>query len=110
MSVNPIPPTGDWSWHEVTYRLRCRGWTFKTLGDANGVHPSAFSRLRRVADGRHQATLARAIGLSPLAMWPSRYEPETGRPLTHSEWESATNSREPSCTTEQSPAAVVSSS
>jgi lambda repressor-like predicted transcriptional regulator len=94
----------------VIRALAARGLTLAALARSAKCVPSDFAHVQRQIRAKRQAQIAAAIGLSPLAIWPSRYEPETGRPLTHSEWESATNSGEPSCTTEQSPAAVGSSS
>lgn len=84
-----LPKTPDWPWHRVLYELYERGHSLASLGRRFACAPSNFANVRRQARPGRQAQIASAIGLSPLAIWPSRYEPSTGRPLTHREWKCA---------------------
>lgn len=96
MKANPDnrPRPGDWPWYEVIYRLRRQGVRLSDLAAAERRHVAAFSRVQHRPDSTRQWQIASAIGLSPLAIWPSRYDPDTGRPLSAAEWLAATNAGE----------------
>lgn len=83
------PKTPDWPWHRVLFELAERGHSLASLGRRFACVPSNYANVRLQARPGRQAQIASAIGLSPLAIWPSRYEPSTGRPLTYREWKRA---------------------
>lgn len=86
MINDAIPQPGDWPWHRVLYALRERGETLVSLSRPTQRDPSGFSHVKNHARPFYQAVIAAKIGLSPLAIWPSRYDPESGRPFIDQEW------------------------
>ncbi len=84
--MHPYHQTPDWPWHRVLYELAERGMTLAKLSRQVGCVPSSFANTRLRPQPRRQQQIAAVIGLSPMAIWPSRYEPGTGRPLTAKEW------------------------
>lgn len=84
--MTDAPKTPDWPWYDVIRALAARGVTLAALARSAKCVPSDFAHVQRQIRAKRQAEIAAAIGLSPLAIWPSRYEPTTGRPLMPAEW------------------------
>lgn len=79
------PSAGDWPWHKVLYELAEAGWTLNSLAARHGRNQTIYSHIRRLPRPKAQAELAAAIGLSPLAIWPTRYEAD-GKPVSTVAW------------------------
>jgi lambda repressor-like predicted transcriptional regulator len=86
MVFDGLPQPGDWPWHKVLYALRERGETLTSLGQLAKREASGFAHVKNHARPFYQSVIAAKIGLSPLAIWPSRYDATSGRPLTEREW------------------------
>ncbi len=63
----------DWSPNRVLYELREKGWSLRALAARNGVHVSGLSQALYGRYPRAQERIARALGLNPRIIWPSRY-------------------------------------
>jgi len=81
------PRAGDWPWHRVVYELADKaGLTLTELAAQHGRDgPTIYSHIQRFPRPAAQAELAAAIGLSPLAIWPTRYEAD-GQPVSTVAW------------------------
>ncbi|VUX47887.1 hypothetical protein DF3PA_80047 [Candidatus Defluviicoccus seviourii] len=79
--------TPDWPWHRVVYELVDKaGLTLKALADQHGRRgPTIYSHIQHYPRPAAQAEIAAAIGLSPLAIWPTRYEAD-GKPVSTVAW------------------------
>ena len=80
--MNPYP---DWPWWRVKAALEERGTTLAATARSIGLTKAAANRTKVVPGPRMQAAIAAAIGLSPMAIWPSRYTAE-GRPVFRTGW------------------------
>lgn len=79
------PRAGDWPWHKVLYELAEAGWTISALAARHKRNRTIYSHIRRLPMPKAQAEIAAAIGLSPLAIWPTRYEVD-GKPVSTVAW------------------------
>lgn len=79
--------TPDWPWHRVVYELADKaGLTLKALAERHRrSHSTIYSQIQHYPRPTAQAELAAAIGLSPLAIWPTRYEAD-GQPVSAVAW------------------------
>ena len=81
---NSRSSNGDgWSAARIKYELAERGHTLTSLAKANGYHHTAGSRVLRVPWPALETIIAAAIGVSPLEVWPDRYDPDTGVPKAY---------------------------
>ena len=68
-----LPQAIDWHPADVLAALKKRGHNLAGLSVANGYHPTAAGKALRQQWPAMEALVARAIGLPPQAIWPSRY-------------------------------------
>ena len=80
--TNPYP---DWSWPKVKYELELRGQTLAAIARRLNVTPQAARLVKDRPLPRLQEAIATAIGISPMAIWPSRYD-GTGQPVRRTDW------------------------
>ncbi|HEY2619554.1 MAG TPA: helix-turn-helix domain-containing protein [Acetobacteraceae bacterium] len=76
----PIPT--DWHPADVLAALKKRGHSLAGLSVANGYHPTAAGKALKQPWPALERLLAEAIGVTPQAIWPSRYDRE-GSPRRH---------------------------
>jgi Ner family transcriptional regulator len=76
---NPAAPPQDWHPADVHAALKKRGQTLAGLSVANGYHPTAAGKALREPWPALEAIIARALGVPPATIWPSRYD-EAGNP------------------------------
>jgi Ner family transcriptional regulator len=70
----------DWHPADILAALKKRGHSLAGLSVANGYHPTAAGKALKQPWPAMELLLANALGLTPQAIWPSRYDQE-GRPL-----------------------------
>jgi len=63
----------DWSPNRVLYELREKGFSLRALATRCGVHVSVLSQALYGRYPKSQERIARALGLPPRVIWPSRY-------------------------------------
>ncbi|MBN8930255.1 MAG: helix-turn-helix domain-containing protein [Rhodospirillales bacterium] len=70
-----VPETRDEDWHpaDVLAALKKRGHTLAGLSVANGYHPTAAGKALKRPWPALEQIIADALGLRPIAIWPSRY-------------------------------------
>jgi Ner family transcriptional regulator len=78
----PKNPAERRAW--ILYRLRLRGLSFRQLARETGVSQQAMSAACMAPNIHLEPVIAEAIGLTPQALFPERWCPETGRRLTQS--------------------------
>lgn len=71
----------DWHREEVKAAVRKSGITLKALSEKHGYQADACRRATRFPWPAVEKIIADALGLSPQAIWPSRYDAK-GHPLT----------------------------
>jgi Ner family transcriptional regulator len=64
----------DWHPADVLAALKKRGHTLAGLSVANGYHPTAAGKALKAPWPAVEWFIAGALGLSPQAIWPSRYD------------------------------------
>lgn len=70
-----IPAGKDWKPHQVKGALEEAGWSLRQLGFQNGYRSdSALSEVFRRPWPRAEAVIAKALGIKPWHIWPSRYD------------------------------------
>jgi Ner family transcriptional regulator len=72
----------DWHPADVLAALKKRGHSLAGLSVANGYHPTAAGKALKQSWPAMERLLADAIGVPPMAIWPSRYDGE-GNPRRH---------------------------
>lgn len=72
-------PPGHSDWHpaDVLAALKKRGRTLAGLSVANGYHPTAAGKALKRRWPALEAIIADALELSPVQIWPSRYDADT---------------------------------
>lgn len=71
----PVP--ADWHPADILAALHKAGWSLRQLAATNGYrHRSGFSVALRHPYPKVEAIIARALGLGPQEIWPSRYRPD----------------------------------
>lgn len=77
-------PTSQTDWHreDIKAAIRRRGVTLAELAGCFGVHRSAVSIALQRPYPRLEAMIAKFLGETPQAIWPSRYDTVSGAPLT----------------------------
>jgi len=76
----PLDPS-DWHPADVLAALKKRGRTLAGVSVANGYHPTAAGKALKRHWPTMEAIIARELGLTPQAIWPSRYD-QSGVPRT----------------------------
>jgi Ner family transcriptional regulator len=66
----------DWHPADVLAALKKRGHSLAGLSVANGYHPTAAGKALKQPWPAMERLLARAIGVTPQEIWPTRYEPD----------------------------------
>lgn len=67
------PGPRDWSSHYIVFRLRERGMTLRRLSRLNGYSPNSATVATRVPWPKMERLIAKALGVTPQEIWPSRY-------------------------------------
>jgi Ner family transcriptional regulator len=70
----------DWHPADVLAALKKRGHSLAGLSIANGYHPTAAGKALKQSWPAMEHLVARALGLAPQEIWPSRYD-AAGLPL-----------------------------
>lgn len=63
----------DWHRADIKAALEKKGLTLKALALNEGLAESTLSNVFRVNYPKAQRIIAKAIGVTPEAIWPSRY-------------------------------------
>ena len=63
----------DWHPARVVYELRLRGQSLRKLSRENGYSANSGKNALRAPWPRMEALIAKAIGVKPAAIWPTRY-------------------------------------
>jgi Ner family transcriptional regulator len=74
----PKKPAGplDWNPAYIVYQLRLKGLSFRRLARLNGYAQGSATLVNRIAWPKMESLVARAIGVPPQQIWPSRYNPD----------------------------------
>lgn len=75
-------PTQDWHPEMIKARVRMTGISIRQLSIQAGFAPGSLRTVLLQAWPKGQAVIAGRIGVAPQDIWPSRYDPQTGEPLT----------------------------
>jgi Ner family transcriptional regulator len=67
------PAQRDWHSYYIVFRLRERGMTLRRLSRLNGCSPNSAAMAIRIAWPKMERLIAKAIGVTPQEIWPSRY-------------------------------------
>ena len=68
----------DWDPADIVAALRKAGWSLRRLSFAHGYRSNALKHALRRPYPRAEAIIAEALGLTPWAIWPSRYAGRDG--------------------------------
>jgi len=71
-----VPRLEDWSQHDIVAELRKRGTTLTALSRENGYGKDSLRVALRKPWPAAELIIARALGVHPAAIWPSRYGPD----------------------------------
>lgn len=71
-----IPADSELRWEWLKYQLRTRGSSFVTIARDLGVSRPAVLNAKRVKYPRVERAIARKLELTPLAIWPERWNPD----------------------------------
>ncbi len=63
----------DWHSADIVAELRKAGWTLRGLSRSYGLYPTALSQGLLKPYPKAEALIAKAIGVKPWEIWPSRY-------------------------------------
>jgi Ner family transcriptional regulator len=66
----------DWSREYIKYRIRAQYGSMVAMAGCYGLDPSVIKRALSVPYPKVERTIAIALGTTPEAIWPSRYDPE----------------------------------
>lgn len=69
-----------WSWNRVVYELRERGLSVAEVARQAGFSTIGSRSVQTKRWPRMQAAIAKALGVSPITIWPDRYD-EEGLPV-----------------------------
>lgn len=72
----------DWDKADIKHALEKKGWNIKRLANACGYSNS--SALRKAFDSSYpkaERIIAKAVGVEPETIWPSRYEKRNFTPV-----------------------------
>lgn len=73
-------PLEDWHKADIVAALHKRGYSLRQLSVAQGFAPTSLSNVLHRQVPSWQKIIADVIGVSPLEIWPSRYD-EDGQSL-----------------------------
>jgi Ner family transcriptional regulator len=79
-SKQPETPD-DWHPADVLAALKKRGQSLAGLSVAHGYHPTAAGKALKRPWPAMEAIIATAIGLTPVQIWPNRYD-AAGQPIS----------------------------
>ncbi len=71
--ANTPPHCSDWHPADVLAALKKQGHTLAGLSIAHGYHPTAAGKALKAPWPALEVIIAKAIGLRPQEIWPSRY-------------------------------------
>ena len=77
----PVTPS-DWHPEDIKGAVRKTGISIRQLSVGAGYSPSSLRMVLTRPWPAGQAIIAARIGVPPQTIWPSRYDPHTGEPLT----------------------------
>ncbi len=70
---------GDWHPADIKAALEKAGWTLRGLAAHHGVFPTAVVLALRQRCVPAEKRIADALGVHPMVIWPTRYEPDGSR-------------------------------
>lgn len=73
MNKTEIPSDPNVRWEWIKYQLRARGQSLAKLARSLGVSNQAVKNAKLTPYPRVERTIAAALGLSPIALWPDRW-------------------------------------
>lgn len=77
------PAPTDWHPADIKAALERRGWSLRRLSTRHDYQPGSLRYALRLAWPRAEKIIAKAIGVTPQEIWPSRYradgEPRSAR-------------------------------
>lgn len=76
------PPAADWHPEDIKAAVRKTGVSLDALGREHGYARGSLRVVLTKPWPAGQAIIADRIGVPPQQIWPSRYDPKTGEPLT----------------------------
>ena len=73
--MNPVASPAGVDWHraDIKAALQKRGLTLNKLALAAGLQPSTLNNVFRVKYPKAERIVAKALGVAPEVIWPSRY-------------------------------------
>lgn len=71
----PRKPVIDWHKADVIAALHKRGTSLRKLAISRGLNPRTLTKALRLPYPKAEALIAAAVGISPIRIWPSRYDP-----------------------------------
>lgn len=69
----------DWHPADIVAALHKRGITLRKLAEQHGASPKAVTRALRERSAPGEIRIARALGIAPHIIWPSRYDEDGDR-------------------------------
>lgn len=73
----------DWHRADIKAALEKKGWSLRQLGITHGYHPDVFKNALARPYPEVERLIAKALGLEPQTLWPTRYHadgtPKSGR-------------------------------
>ena len=83
-NAKPTEPQSPQDWHpeDIKAAVRKTGISIRQLSIQSGFAPGSLRTVLLQFWPKGQAIIAARIGVPPQQIWPSRYDPQTGEPLT----------------------------
>lgn len=75
-----MAPRKDWHWADIKAALEKAGTNLTRLSERHDYDPSAARQVKHQNWPHLQTLIAKAIGVRPQDIWPSRYD-ERGQPI-----------------------------
>ena len=72
----PKKASGDWHRADIKAALEKAGWTLSELSTKNGYNRTAVGIALAHPWPKVEAIIAKAVGVPPQSIWPSRYHPD----------------------------------
>lgn len=76
----------DKHWSDVKASLEKAGSCLAEVALRLGISGTALSKVKRVPNAKHQSAIAKALGTTPQAIWPTRYYVASGKAIRPSIW------------------------
>lgn len=76
----PKKASQDWHPADIKAALEKAGWTLRRLAAHHNVAPTGVKYALRGRCLPAEKRIADALGVHPMTIWPSRYEPDGSRP------------------------------